>query len=178
VLAGAVLVATSLDLAATLLRSARSDARTRRRVFRAVTFLRVALVFVAWIIAFAFRELPFGAFAVLGLVPLVYGVLGLRRRDTPPRIEVAGATSSVVATLSLSGDDVAAWIVLLRWHSGVDTWPVTVVLVIGAVAVPWLALRARGVRVSRVSRTLAWAAPYAQIAAGVALVVLSALDLR
>jgi len=174
--AAVVVVTTSLDLAGSLVRGAGgATAERRRRILRGAGVVRVALVAVASVVSLAFVDLPVQAVGVLGLVPVAYGVMQLRRRRhaaTPTAI--VGWLSAGLVTLALSGDDVAAWIVLLRWQAGRWEWLVAVVLVAAAVALPLLVGSiVRNGPAERTARVLITSAAPAQIAVGTALVMIS-----
>ena len=169
--AAVVLVATSLDLLAVLIRAAsRATPVARRRLLQGAGVARLVLLAAAWFVSIALVELPLPLVAVLGIVPLAFGIAAQRRRGKPSHLAVTGWMSAAFTSLAMGGDDVAAWLVVIRWQVGHQTWPVAVVLVAGAIGVPWMAslLSRRGAE--RVATTLGSTAPIAQIAVGIGLI--------
>jgi hypothetical protein len=167
-----VLVGTSLDLMAVLVRAASSATPpARRRLLQGAGVARLVLVAAAWFVSIALIELPLLLVAVLGIVPLALGFAAQRRRGKPSHFAVTGSMSAAFTSFATGGDDVAAWLVVIRWQVGHQAWPVAVVLVAGALVVPWVAgLLSRGRAAEWTATVLAAAAPIAQIAVGIALI--------
>jgi hypothetical protein len=172
VTAAVVLVATSLDLTAVLIRAAsRATPAARRRLLQGAGVARLVLVAAAWFVSIALVELPLLLVAVLGIVPLAFGFAAQRRHGRPSHFAVTGWMSAAFTSLATGGDDVAAWLVVIRWQVGHQAWPVAVVLVTGAIGAPWVAgVISRRRSAERVATTLGAVAPIAQIAVGIALI--------
>ncbi len=173
--AAVVLVAVSLDLTGVLLRAAGTATPVqRRRLLQAAGIGRLGLVFIAWFVSFALLTIPVGIVGLLGIVPVVFGVRSWHARSGHEHhVEVRGWPSALFATLAMGGDDVAAFIVLFRLREGTKVWPVGLVLVAGAVALPFVVGRfARRGPAPRTVATLARCAPGAQILVGLALIAI------
>ena len=172
-----MLVTTSLDLDAMLLHAAGAAApATRRRILQGTAVARLALVLAAAFVSIALRDVPIDAVGLLGVVPVVFGVVAIRHRGTRAHLAMTGWPSAVLATFAIGGDDVAAWLVVIRWQPGHTEWPVAVVLAGGAIALPWLmGVLGRRASAGGMANALGAAAPFAQIAVGLSLMAASAV---
>jgi cadmium resistance protein CadD (predicted permease) len=169
-----VVFGTSLDLVAALVQAIETaGASRRRRIVEGAMVGRLSLVLAALFVALALVDVPLAVVGLLGIVPIVFAILAIRRHRASG-LAVRGWVSALVVTLTTGGDDVAASLVVLRWQVGHSVWPVVVVLFAGALAIPGLiSLASR--RAPGTASVLAAAAAPAQLVVGIGLLVGSAV---